>query len=132
MIGQQSASGIQVAKASALYEDKSAQSVIRWALDTYGGRAAVCTSFQAEGMVVLDMACQIDPGVRVFTIDTGRMPQETYDLIDAVRERYGMVRHRESILPFDLVFQGSFSTLSLGAFPRMRKPKETPDAFLYR
>ena len=49
-----------------------------------------------------------------------------------VRERYGMVRHRESILPFDLVFHGSLSTLSLGAFPRLRKPKETPDAFLYR
>ncbi|MCP4245269.1 MAG: hypothetical protein GY772_32435 [bacterium] len=59
----------------------------------------------------------------------GAISQYTYK---GVRERYGMVRHRESILPFDLVFQGSLSTLSLGAFPRMRKPRETPDAFLYR
>ena len=36
------------------------------------------------------------------------------------------------ILPFDIVFQGSLSDLSMGAFPRMRKPRETPDAFLYR
>jgi hypothetical protein len=49
-----------------------------------------------------------------------------------LRERYGMVRAREPILPFDLVLQGSFHTLSLGAFPRMRAPKETPDAILYR
>lgn len=49
-----------------------------------------------------------------------------------MRERYGIVRHRESILPFELVFQGSLSTLSLGAFPRLHTPRETPDAFLYR
>lgn len=50
----------------------------------------------------------------------------------SMRERYGMVRGRESILPFDLVLQGSFADLSLGAFPRWRPPKQTPDAFLYR
>jgi hypothetical protein len=49
-----------------------------------------------------------------------------------VRERYGIVRHRESILPFELVLQGSLNTLSLGAFPRLHTPRETPDAFLYR
>lgn len=49
-----------------------------------------------------------------------------------VRERYGIVRHREPLLPFDLVLQGSLGSMSLGAFPRMRQPKETPDAFLHR
>jgi hypothetical protein len=49
-----------------------------------------------------------------------------------LRERYGMVRAREPILPFDLVLQGSFQSLSLGAFPRFRPPKETPDAILFR
>jgi thioredoxin-dependent adenylylsulfate APS reductase len=39
-------------------------------------------------MVVLDMAHKINPNVRVFTIDTGRLPQETYELIERVRERY--------------------------------------------
>jgi hypothetical protein len=51
---------------------------------------------------------------------------------ESLRERYGVVRGRDSILPFDLVFQGSLFDLSLGAFPRWRQPKETPDAFLYR
>ena len=49
-----------------------------------------------------------------------------------VRERYGMVRSRESILPFDLVLKGSLTDLSFGAFPRIREPRQTPDAFLYR
>ena len=57
--------------------------------------------------------------------------QSTY-VYESMRERYGLVRGRESILPFDLVFQGSFNDFNLGAFPRWRPPKETPDIFLYR
>lgn len=49
-----------------------------------------------------------------------------------MRERYGLVRSRESILPVQLVLQGSFEDFSLGAFPRIRMPKPTPDAFLYK
>lgn len=63
--------------------------------------------------------------------DTRPTAQSTY-VYQSMRERYGVVRGRESVLPFDLVFQGSFSDFSLGAFPRWRPPKETPDAFLYR
>ena len=39
-----------------------------------------------------------------------------------LRERYGLVRKRESILPVELVVQGSFDEMSLGAFPRIRMP----------
>ena len=69
-------------------EDASARDVIEAAVDAFGDRVALCTSFQAEGMVILDIATQIRPGLRVFTIDTGRLPPETYDLIDTVRDRY--------------------------------------------
>lgn len=48
-----------------------------------------------------------------------------------VRERYGLVRKRESILPVELVVQGSLEDMALGAFPRIRMPRPTPDAFLY-
>jgi phosphoadenosine phosphosulfate reductase len=41
-------------------------------------------------MVILDMAWRIDPKVRVFTVDTGRLPQETYDIMEHVRKRYGI------------------------------------------
>ena len=49
-----------------------------------------------------------------------------------MRERYGMVRSREALLPVELVVQGSLDQLTLGAFPRLRPPKTTPDAVLYR
>ncbi len=49
-----------------------------------------------------------------------------------MREQYGLVRSRESILPFDLVFQASPYDWSMGAFPRLREPKRTPDWMLYK
>jgi hypothetical protein len=49
-----------------------------------------------------------------------------------MRERYGLVRSRESILPFELVVQGSLYDFGFGVFPRINMPKPTPDAFLYK
>lgn len=49
-----------------------------------------------------------------------------------MRERYGMVRGREALIPVELVVQGSLEDLTLGAFPRLRPPATTPDAVLYR
>jgi len=49
-----------------------------------------------------------------------------------MRERYGVVRGRESILPFELVLKGSLSDMSLGAMPRFKAPRQTPDAVLYK
>jgi thioredoxin-dependent adenylylsulfate APS reductase len=66
------------------------EEVLEWGLERYGDRLGLCTSFQAEGMVLLDMAWRIDPEVRVFTVDTGRLPAETYEVIETVRERYGI------------------------------------------
>ena len=61
-----------------------------WAQDTYRTRFAVVTAFQPEGMVLVDMAVRHAPQVRIVTVDTGRLPQETYDIMDTVRVRYGV------------------------------------------
>lgn len=66
------------------------QEILGWALDRWHPNLAICTSFQAEGMALLDMAWRIEPRVRVFTVDTGRLPQETYDVMEEVRQRYGI------------------------------------------
>ena len=79
-----------VESAAARFEPLSAEEVLAWALAAFGTRLAIVTAFQAEGMVILDLARRLDPGVRVVTIDTGRLPQETHDLIDQVRMRLGV------------------------------------------
>jgi thioredoxin-dependent adenylylsulfate APS reductase len=71
-------------------DDATPQEVIAYALDRWGSQVAICTSFQIEGMAILDMAWRIDPKVRLFTVDTGRLHQETHDVIETVRQRYGI------------------------------------------
>jgi phosphoadenosine phosphosulfate reductase len=73
-------------------DDKEPQEVIAWAIETFGDRIAVVTALQAEGMVVLDMAYRLKPDIKVVTVDTGRLPQETYEFLDRVRERYHEAR----------------------------------------
>lgn len=73
---------------AAVFEERSPQDLLHWGMDRFGQQLAIATSFQADGMVLLDMAWRIDPNVRVITVDSGRLRQETYDLIDRVRERY--------------------------------------------
>jgi len=50
--------------------------------------AAFATSFGVEDMVLLDMIEKYASGIEVFTLDTGRLPEETYKLMSAVRDRY--------------------------------------------
>lgn len=67
------------------------EDVLAWALSTFHhDRIALCTSLQDEGMVLMDMAWRIWPDVHVFTIDTGRLPAATLDLMEKVRGRYGI------------------------------------------
>ena len=70
-------------------ENLGAQEILSWAVKNFSPKIALSCSFGApEGLVLLDMMHRIDPASRVFVLDTGRMHQATYDLIDRVRDRY--------------------------------------------
>jgi phosphoadenosine phosphosulfate reductase len=71
-------------------EQATASEILSWAVDTYQDRFAVSTSFQSEGMVIVDIVAKLAKHPRVMTLDTGRLPAETYQMIETVRERYGI------------------------------------------
>ena len=76
---------------AARFETWEPEEILQWAFERFGAqRLAIVSSFQAESMVLLDMAWRIEPRVRVITVDTGRLPQATYEMVDRVRERYGL------------------------------------------
>ena len=71
-------------------EAMTAEEVVRWALGRFGRRIVLASSLGAEDVVLIDLLMKTDPKTRVVTLDTGRLPQETYNLMDVVRERYGL------------------------------------------
>ncbi len=77
---------------AAAHELKSAppERVLAWAERRFGANAVIASSFGAEDMVLIDLARQHAPSLRLFTLDTGRLPPETYELMETVRKRYGL------------------------------------------
>ncbi|TAJ73377.1 MAG: phosphoadenylyl-sulfate reductase, partial [Gallionellaceae bacterium] len=69
---------------------KTPQEVLKWALDTLHPKIALASSFGAEDVVVIDMLMKINPKSRIFTLDTGRLNQETYDVMDQIRKKYNI------------------------------------------
>jgi phosphoadenosine phosphosulfate reductase len=70
-------------------DDATAERLLADVYEVFGpDRVALASSFGAEDMVLVDLMSRLTERPRVFTLDTGRLPQETYDLMDATTRRY--------------------------------------------
>ena len=61
---------------------------LKWAFDNLHPKLAKASSFGAEDAAIVDMMFKINSDSRLFTLDTGRLPQATYDVMDEIRKRY--------------------------------------------
>ncbi len=75
-------------------EEMSPEEQFSWALRVYGDRAGIITSFQDTGCAMIDLMRQAAPGMRVLTIDTLRLAEESYRHIKHVEARYGITVER--------------------------------------
>lgn len=75
---------------NAKVENARAVECLRFFLKEYKGKIALSSSMGAEDQVLTDMVANIDPETRIFTLDTGRIFPETYDLIDKTNKKYGI------------------------------------------
>ena len=69
---------------------KTPQDSLKWALDNFNSRVATASSFGAEDSVLIDMLVKITPKPRIFSLDTGRLYQETYDIMDELSKKYNI------------------------------------------
>ena len=72
------------------FAESTVVEVLQYFLNEYKGRIAFASSLGAEDQVLTHMIREIAPDTKIFTLDTGRMFQETYDLIDRTNARYKM------------------------------------------
>jgi phosphoadenosine phosphosulfate reductase len=68
---------------------RTAAEVLQLAEATFGAQAVVATSFGPEDVVLLHLARQHAPSLVAFTLDTGRLPPETYELIEELQQALG-------------------------------------------
>ncbi|HJL43023.1 MAG TPA: phosphoadenylyl-sulfate reductase [Myxococcales bacterium LLY-WYZ-16_1] len=63
------------------------RAVLREAVRRFHPELVVASSFSMEDVLLMAMAVEVEPGIRVFSLDTGRLPEETYWTADAVQRK---------------------------------------------
>ena len=72
------------------FEKASAEQLLTWALEKFAPKIALASSFGAEDVVLIDLLSKTGPSTPVFTLDTGRLNEETYEVMDRIRKKYGI------------------------------------------
>jgi|SRR5215471_14065365 len=71
------------------FDSSGPEHLLDWGLQVFGNRIALCAAFGPEGIVLLHILWQMKQRIRIFTLDTGRLPPETHDLIQQIQDLYG-------------------------------------------
>jgi phosphoadenosine phosphosulfate reductase len=72
------------------FSKKPAEEVLEYFLSEYEDKIALSSSLGAEDQVLTDMVVKINPNTRIFTLDTGRMFPETYEVLDETNKKYNI------------------------------------------
>ena len=66
---------LEAGELSVEFEGEEPEVVLEWAIERFSPSISISTAFQTDGAVLLHMAYQIDPEIRMFSVDTGRLPE---------------------------------------------------------
>src|SRR6476619_7069592 len=80
----------EIAEANERLARATPQEVLRWAVDRFHPRLLMATAFGAEGCCIIHMLADIQPATHVINLETGYQFQETLDLRECIREKYGI------------------------------------------
>jgi phosphoadenosine phosphosulfate reductase len=72
----------------------SAQEVIKLAASEFGSKINFASSLGEEDQVITDIIARHAPSIDIFTLDTGRLYQETYDLLAKTQKKYHNLRFK--------------------------------------
>lgn len=78
----------KIEKLNREFKHLDAKGALEYFLKEYRGKTALSTSFGAEDQVLTDMILKIDANTQIFTLDTGRLPQQTYDVMHRTNLKY--------------------------------------------
>ncbi|MEW5850686.1 MAG: phosphoadenylyl-sulfate reductase [Myxococcota bacterium] len=71
-------------------EERGALAVLQWASERYAPGLVFATGFGVEGCIIVDLVARHGLNVDIFTLDTGLLFPETYELWRRLEQRYGI------------------------------------------
>ena len=72
------------------FQNSKPEKILEYFITKYGQEAALSSSLGAEDQVLTDMMFKIDKTANVFTLDTGRLNPETYNVMDETNLKYNV------------------------------------------
>ncbi|MBC7784872.1 MAG: phosphoadenylyl-sulfate reductase [Burkholderiales bacterium] len=81
---------IDLPEVNLLLEERTPPQIAAWAAAQFGGDLVMSSSFGAESAVLLHMAIQNSPRIRVIMVDTGYLFPETYAFMESLRKRFDL------------------------------------------
>jgi phosphoadenosine phosphosulfate reductase len=83
---------LAIENAARALENAQPSDILRWALKAYAPRIVLACSFGGPtGIAALDVLMKLDRTTPVYYLDTGLLFPETYELIERVANKYGIV-----------------------------------------
>jgi phosphoadenosine phosphosulfate reductase len=79
-----------IAAANRELAGRSPQEILQWSVERFYPKLTMATAFGAEGCCLIHMLAEIQPGVRIFNLDTGYQFPETLQLRERIKDRYGI------------------------------------------
>ncbi len=80
----------EISRENERLETAEPQEILRWAAERFAPRFTMATAFGPEGMVLIHMLAEVAPRTAIFNLDTGYQFQETLELREEVKRRYGI------------------------------------------
>jgi phosphoadenosine phosphosulfate reductase len=78
----------RVQRLNAQAQGMDAAAIIKMAFDEFGPKVTFATSLGEEDQVITDIIAKTAPGIEIFTLDTGRLFAETYELMAKNQKKY--------------------------------------------
>lgn len=66
------------------------ETLLQWAVQTFSPRLVLASSFGVEDVTLIDMLSKLERPTKIITLDTGRLPEETYEVMEQIRKRYNV------------------------------------------
>lgn len=80
----------QIQNAAARWDSKPPQDILRWAVAEFYPKLTMATAFGPEGNCIIHMLAEIEPRVRIFNLETGYQFEETLEVREKIKRKYGI------------------------------------------
>lgn len=70
--------------------ESSAETILRAGLEATHGPVKLACSFSVEDVVVIELIHRHQLPIGIFALDTGRLNEETYEVADAISQKFGL------------------------------------------